>query len=109
MAFFQGGGDAVVVLGGDKHIGVEGANLLAPRFGVIMTVLAEARRHRLIEEREVKGRYVDQLEFGIIPLLRNFVDPVGDRFIVPSWARAPGHDGNSDHVLSSCMRWRSAD
>src|SRR5258708_3447277 len=46
--------DAVIILGGDEDVAVEGADLGGPRFGMRFTVLPQGRRYRLVEKRQVE-------------------------------------------------------
>src|SRR5260370_23192581 len=92
-------GGAVVVLGCHEYVGVERSNLFRPRFRVLPAVLAERRRHGLVEQREPVIRDVDQFELGVLALLRQAINPTRDRLVVATGPRTPGYDCNSRHIL----------
>ena len=77
------------------------AIFVGPALGVRLAVLAERRRHGLVEERQVEVREVDELELGVAALLGEVVDPPGDGFAVAAGAGAAEDDADLDHFSCS--------
>jgi hypothetical protein len=64
---------------------------------VRLAVLTGHCWHRLVKQRKIELRDVDQLEVGVTALTRYVVRPLSDYFTVPTRARAPDDDGDSQH------------
>ena len=69
----------MVVLGRHEDERVEGCDLGRPCLRVIVRVLAEDRRDRLVEQREIVILDVDELELGVAARARDLVDPASRR------------------------------
>src|SRR3989449_8302699 len=65
----------MVVLGRREDERVEGCDLGRPCLRVIARVLAEDRRDRLVEQREIVILDVAELELGVAARARDLVDP----------------------------------
>jgi hypothetical protein len=74
----QRAGRRVIVLRRDENETIERSDLRRPLFGVRLRILPQARRQRLVEQRQVVVFDVDELEFGVGALARDFVSPLGD-------------------------------
>ena len=90
----QRGGGAVVVFGRHEHVPVEGRDLRGPPLGVRMAVAAERRRNRLIQQRQLVVRDVDQLEAGVSTLRGKLECPARYRDVVAAGTGASGNDGD---------------
>ena len=88
----------MIVLGGHEDERVEGFDLGRPCLRVIIRVLAEDRRDRLVEQREIVILDVDELELGIAARARDLVDPASHSLALPPRPRASDDDRNSKHV-----------
>jgi hypothetical protein len=64
---------------------------------VLVGVLAQHRRHRLIKEWQVVVFDVHEFKLGVATLLRDFVNPFGHGFAFATGPRASDDDGNPYH------------
>ena len=65
----------MVVLRGDEDVAVEGVDERGPALGVLVLVLARARRVSLVEDREALVGQVDELDFEVVAVARLFEHP----------------------------------
>src|ERR1700688_9442 len=89
----------MVVFGGDKNVGVERSNVLAPDLRVRFAVLMHYGRHRLIEERQLVIPDIDHLKLSILAAFQNVVCPFSDGRGFPSRSRTTDDDSNFQHFL----------
>ena|GEM_PF-5209225 len=92
--------NAVVVFGSDEDVGIERADLLGPPFRVRFAILPHTRRQRLVKQREVVVKYVDQFEYCLAAFLSDAVYLARNRDVVPVRTRAAGNNSNSQLALS---------
>ncbi len=95
-------GGGVVVLGSDHDEPVERGDRGRPLPGVLVLVLAQRRRQRLIEVRQRVVAQVNQLELGIAAARCHVIDPRGDLLAVAVGADAAEDDADPDHRRFSC-------
>src|ERR1700735_5009121 len=100
----------MVVFRGDKNVGVERSNFLAPSLRVRFAVLFHYGRHRLIEERQLVILDIDHLELRILAAFQNVMCPFCDGGGFSSRSRTTGDDSNFQHLLFLLSRafFRSA-
>src|ERR1700719_2772908 len=90
----------MVVFGGDKNVGVEGGDFLAPSVRVCLGVLVHRGWHGLIEERQLVIFNVDDFKLRVLAAFQDVVHPLCNRPGFPSWSRAANDDSNFQHFLS---------
>ncbi len=89
----------MVVFRGDKNVGVERSNFLAPSLRVRLAVLMHYGRHRLIEERHLVILDIDHLKLRILAAFQNVVCPFCDGRGFPSRSRTTEDNSNFQHFL----------
>src|SRR6202044_2358358 len=91
-------------LGGDHYEPVERGDLVRPLPGVVVLVLAQRGRQRLVQVRQRVVAEVDELELGVASKRRVVVHPPGDLLAVAIGAGAAEDDADPDHETASCAR-----
>ena len=89
----------MIVLGRDENVGIERVDFGGPRFGVRLTVLPHYWRHRFVQEWQIKIFDVDEFEFSVAALLRDFVNPFSYGLAVATGPRASDDNGNLEHMF----------
>jgi hypothetical protein len=77
-----------------------------------MAVLAEYWRHRLVKQRKVEVRDINEFEFGVLAFSRNLVSSLGDGLGLSPWPRTPHDDTDFNHdapLREKPIRVRSPD
>ena len=100
-------GRRMVVLGGDEDERVEGRDLRGPGLRVRLRVLVHRGRHRLVQERQIEGRDVDNLERRVVPLRSDVVDPARDGLGLATGTGAADDDRYVQHLASPRRFWSS--
>ena len=88
----------MVVLGGDDDEPVERGDLVGPPLGVLVLVLAQRRRQRLVEVRQRVVAQVDQLELRVAAARGDVEHPLRDLLAVPVGAGAAEDDADPGHI-----------
>src|ERR1700730_11812105 len=88
----------MVVFRGDKNVGVERSNCLAPSLRGRFAVLMHYGRHRLIEERQLVILDIDHLKLRILAAFQTVMCPFCDGGGFPSRSRTTDDDSNF-HLL----------
>ena len=94
----------VVVLGRDEDIPVEGGDRRGPGLGVLAGVLAQHRRHRLVQVGQRVVGEVDEVIVGADAGLRLVQHPVGNGLAVAAGAGASEDDPDLQSAHSSPFR-----
>ena len=98
----------MIVLRRDENVAIETADLSGPYFGVRLTILPHYWRHWLVQKRQVEILDVDEFEFSVAALLRDFVNPFSHGLAVATRPRASNDDANPKHkFLLGDLTYRS--
>ena len=98
MAFFSAPEVEWLYSGVTNTKPVQGADRLGPLLGVLVGVLTERGRQRLVKVGQVVVEQVDQLELRVGALRGELVDPLGDSFAVAPGTGTADDDSDLDHV-----------
>src|SRR5579864_1126335 len=90
----------MVVFWGDKNVGIEGGDFLAPSVRVRLGVLVHRGWYGLIEERQLVILNVDNFKLRVLAAFQDIVHPLCNGPGFPSWSRAADDDPNFQHFLS---------
>src|SRR6266481_5953714 len=88
----------MVVFGGDKNVGIERSNFLAPSFRMWVAVLMHDWWHGFIEERQLVILNVDNLKLRVLATLQDIEYPLCHGCGFPPRPRTTYDDPNVQHV-----------
>jgi two-component system nitrogen regulation response regulator GlnG len=97
----QRGRSGVVVLRRHEDEGIETRDLRRPDLGVRLAVLAQRRRQRLVEQRQLEVGDVDQLELRVAAPGSDAEHPFRHRLGLAARSRAADDDTDLEHGLNS--------